>query len=325
MVFGNHPDAALLILSGELRVLQGEWHRLWEATPEAGAEGPADIAWRDYSENVWPGGCRLDADREHDPVRGLITMRATTLEGMRAKAAAIKAMDDAGGYLMSIRDDSYELMVSLLQDVASSAAMPPRRTCHPHCVGCGRIASNPAIRAGRSPAFENGLAGVSTPTASPDPSKRLHTMAKAKNVTTIPVPSRRRALLAAAGAVFIGTGVTSGVAASVADFAPSDTADVNLLLLCAKAEEEDRLLREADRRWRDLRCDLTGKQERAARDKSDAHFDAFVDFAEQASVIPALTVAGMRAKARIVFLNMDTQLKAGELTWHILRDLGWGA
>ena len=92
-------------------------------TPEDGVAGPADMAWRDYSENVWPGGCRLDAGREHDPVLSLITMQAVTLEGMRAKAAAIKAMDDAGGYLTSIRDDSYELMISLLQDVAGPAAM----------------------------------------------------------------------------------------------------------------------------------------------------------------------------------------------------------
>ena len=43
---------------------------------------------------------------------------------MRTKAAAIKALDDAGGYLMSIRDDSYELTMSLLQDVVDPAAMP---------------------------------------------------------------------------------------------------------------------------------------------------------------------------------------------------------
>lgn len=78
----NCPDAALLMLCDELRILQVEWQRLWEATPEVSAAGPTDMALDDYSESVWPGGCRLDADREHDPVRNLITMQATTLEGM---------------------------------------------------------------------------------------------------------------------------------------------------------------------------------------------------------------------------------------------------
>ena len=72
MVFAKHPDAALLILCGELRILQEEWQRLWDTTPEEGEAGPADIAWHDYSENVWPGTC---GSVEHDPVRGLITLK----------------------------------------------------------------------------------------------------------------------------------------------------------------------------------------------------------------------------------------------------------
>lgn len=129
-------DAALLVLCGELRLLQAEWQRLWAATPEHGDTSPADIALRDYSENVWPG-CRLDADREQDPVRGLIALHATTLEGMRAKAAAIKALDDAGGYLVSIRDDAYELMVSLISDVAGSVAFPIGEEAEPIALTAG--------------------------------------------------------------------------------------------------------------------------------------------------------------------------------------------
>jgi len=121
---GACPDTPLLILCSELRTLQGEWQRLWEATPEDGEPGPADAVCRDYSETVWPGVFRREADRGRDPVRDLIALKATTLEGMRAKAAAIKALDDAAGYLESIRDDSNELMMSLLQDVAGAAAMP---------------------------------------------------------------------------------------------------------------------------------------------------------------------------------------------------------
>jgi len=124
LVQADCPDVALLVLCGELQILQGEWQRLWEATPEDGEPGPADTVWRDYSETVWPGVSLREADRGRDPVRDLIALKATTLEGMRAKAAAIKALDDAGGCLTSIRDDSYELVMSLLQDVAGSAAMP---------------------------------------------------------------------------------------------------------------------------------------------------------------------------------------------------------
>ena len=123
MLDRTHPDAALLILCGELRILQKEWQRLWEATPEEGDAGPADTAWQVYAEHAWPGTCRANADREHDPVRDLIAMKATTIEGMRAKAAAIKAVDDASGYSMCCRDDFYELMLSLLKDVAGPVAM----------------------------------------------------------------------------------------------------------------------------------------------------------------------------------------------------------
>lgn len=133
--------------------------------------------------------------------------------------------------------------------------------------------------------------------------------------------SSRRKLFGGAAAVVLGGGITAGVAANATDLVPSEGVDAVLLALCARAEEQDRLLREDDGRQREL----TGRAARALRDKSDTHFDNFVALAEQAAVIPALTVAGMRAKARVLFLNMDTQVKPGGLTWHILRDLGWEA
>ena len=34
MVFNDQPDAALLILCGELRILQAEWQALWNLTSE---------------------------------------------------------------------------------------------------------------------------------------------------------------------------------------------------------------------------------------------------------------------------------------------------
>ena len=151
-------------------------------------------------------------------------------------------------------------------------------------------------------------------------------MFPAKSVnTTIGVVTRtvssRRSLFGGAAAVVLGIGITAGVAASAADLVPSDTADTVLLAICARAEEADRLLRDADSRHREL----TGKLARAVRDQSDMHFDAFVSLADQAAAIPALTMAGMRAKARIVYLNADMHRKANDLQALMLRDLGWGA
>jgi len=48
----------------------------------------------------------------------------------------------------------------------------------------------------------------------------------------------------------------AGVAASAADLVPSDNADAVLLAICARAEEADRLLRDADRRSRELSGEL---------------------------------------------------------------------
>ena len=59
--------------------------------------------------------------------------------------------------------------------------------------------------------------------------------------------STRRTLFAAAGSVVMGSGITAGAAASIADMVPRGSADAHLLAVCAKAEEEDRLLSAADR------------------------------------------------------------------------------
>ena len=82
MLTVNCPETALLILCDELRILQVEWQRFWEATSEDSAAGSADMALDDYSESVWPGSCRLDADREHNPVRTSSPCRRVTLEGV---------------------------------------------------------------------------------------------------------------------------------------------------------------------------------------------------------------------------------------------------
>ncbi len=118
-----HPDAALLALCAKLDKMRAEWQRLYDATSDKDElTTPADHVWQAYSEDVWPRtalqpkGCTTQ-----DVPALLLTYRATTLEALRAKAAAILAMDEAAGYLMDCRDDSLELSLSLVRDVAGSA------------------------------------------------------------------------------------------------------------------------------------------------------------------------------------------------------------
>ena len=79
MVFVKTPDAALLVLCGELQILQGEWQALWNATSDKGNVGSAaDKALDDFEDHVWPGYL---ADPEGDVVVGLATLPATTAAG----------------------------------------------------------------------------------------------------------------------------------------------------------------------------------------------------------------------------------------------------
>lgn len=137
--------------------------------------------------------------------------------------------------------------------------------------------------------------------------------------------STRRTLFAAAGSVVMGSGITAGAAASIADMVPRGSADAHLLAVCAKAEEEDRLLSAADRQHDLMQKCGSAAEVSKARDQTDVHFGAFIELAEQAAGIPAFTMDGMRAKARVLFLNLDTVAKEGDITSLILRDLGWGA
>ena len=79
-------DADLLVLCAQLDTMQAEWQRLYDATSDAGPlTTPADRAWQDYSDNVWPGvriaiwGNR--PPHPNDMPSRLRTIRATTAEG----------------------------------------------------------------------------------------------------------------------------------------------------------------------------------------------------------------------------------------------------
>ena len=117
-----HPDADLLALCHRLQDMQAEWQRLYDATSDTDElDTEADFAWKLYSNNVWPAEVLAVWDnREPDPAdmpARLRLLRATTAEGMRAKASAILALEESYAYC-DCRDDAWELMRSLLQDVA---------------------------------------------------------------------------------------------------------------------------------------------------------------------------------------------------------------
>ncbi|MGI4797620.1 MAG: hypothetical protein ACRYG8_26960 [Janthinobacterium lividum] len=118
-----HPDAELLALCHRLQDMQAEWQRLYDATSdEPRLTTTADHAWDDYTNHVWPG-IRIASSIFHkqphpdDQPGQLLRLPATTPEGQAAKAAAILALDEVAGYC-DLRDDSIEMMHSLLRDVA---------------------------------------------------------------------------------------------------------------------------------------------------------------------------------------------------------------
>ena len=122
-------DADLLALCARLRGLQAEWQRLCDATSDVpGGDGsPADLIFEFYSNWVWPGACLPDAQRlmpGTDPVRLLLDLPATTPDGLQAKAAAVLALDDAGGYSGCDRSDHWQFVMTLVRDAAGTAAMP---------------------------------------------------------------------------------------------------------------------------------------------------------------------------------------------------------
>ena len=121
-------DADLLGLCAQLRVLQLRWQRLWDAalgSPDG--DGPADLLLDRYTAWVWPGTELADVAGlapAADPVRSLLTLPATTPEGLQAKAAAVLALHDASDHSDRDRADQWQIVAALLREVAGTAAMP---------------------------------------------------------------------------------------------------------------------------------------------------------------------------------------------------------
>ncbi|MGI4939787.1 MAG: hypothetical protein ACRYHQ_04350 [Janthinobacterium lividum] len=121
-----HPDAELLTVCRQLAEMKAEWERFYDATSDSGPlTTPEDHVWNDYTNHVWPGlkmacsWCHAQPHPNDMPGR-LVRLHATTLEGMAAKATAILALDEVAGWT-DLRDDSMEMMHSLLRDVANSS------------------------------------------------------------------------------------------------------------------------------------------------------------------------------------------------------------
>ena len=128
-----HPDAELLAVCAQLRVMQDEWQRLWTLTSDewTGMDDPpiteADHAWWDYNNHVWPGvyisASELNKRDPNDLPSRLHDFHPVTQEGLRAKAAAVVALDDAASY-GDLRDDGWMLNLSLIRDAAGDAVRP---------------------------------------------------------------------------------------------------------------------------------------------------------------------------------------------------------
>lgn len=150
-------DADLLALCAHLRVLQTGWQRLWDATSGVpdGEEGPADLILDRYTAWVWPAVRLADVSgltSAADPVRMLLDLPATTPEGLRAKAAAVLALHDAGDYSDRDRADHWQIVAAVLRDAAGAAAMP-LGNLYPHCVRAWLYAGLTPSVPGRLPRY----------------------------------------------------------------------------------------------------------------------------------------------------------------------------
>ena len=137
-----HPNAALLALCAHLDAMRAEWQRLWLLT----SDGPdlatkADRAWQEYSDSTWPGIAVSDhvLNRLHltDLPGRLRTLRAVTPEGLKAKARAVMALDNAASYC-DCRNDAAQIWESIVADAAGhdwprvgEEASPPLRPVAP--------------------------------------------------------------------------------------------------------------------------------------------------------------------------------------------------
>lgn len=101
--------------------MQAEWRRLYDLTSEEPElKTPADFAWQAYSDDTWPRVASFNDNPALDVPAELLRLYATTPDGLRAKAAAVLALEDAAAYC-DARDDSWDLHMSVVRDAAALA------------------------------------------------------------------------------------------------------------------------------------------------------------------------------------------------------------
>lgn len=127
-------------------------------------------------------------------------------------------------------------------------------------------------------------------------------MAEHAHIT--PPASRRRTLFAAAGAVILGGGISSGVAASVADYA--ETSDAELIRLCAEFDV-------LERRRQNVANSAKTIEEETAADLVWAEISLQQDpMLDRICSLPCVTLAGIGALAATLMLWDSDELSIHE-------------
>ena len=115
-------------MCAHLSQVQAEWQRRYDSASEsANLTTAADLPWKRYSDDVWRGvhisTCSYRPMHPDDMSGRLrqLQLHATAPDGKAAKVPAILTMEEAGSWC-DIRDDSIDLLHSLLRDTAGVEA-----------------------------------------------------------------------------------------------------------------------------------------------------------------------------------------------------------
>ena len=128
----------------------------------------------------------------------------------------------------------------------------------------------------------------------------------------------RRSLFAAATAIAVGSGVTAGAAACVADRLPTDP-DVTLKGICAAAVAAD----DRSNAAYDAVADISARDARYEKgvEASKLHYADCRAGMNFAALLPALTAGGMRAKAALALREIEPDAEEYPLVVSVLAQL----
>ena len=98
---------------------------MWKSATGAPAD---DEAWLIWHRTLWPGLNSVGRGVGNDPLYRVVLIPAITAQGRRAKAAAVFAAKQAGGYLDD-RTDIHELMAIVMIEAAGAELIPVGQDC----------------------------------------------------------------------------------------------------------------------------------------------------------------------------------------------------